>query len=308
LGHATLKETTMSNIIFRGFIVIGLVVVGLTQNAWGQLYFTENGGLGNDESIYKCALWGGTITLLHPGWGPSDPWGGNSSTHVGDITLDETEDMIYWVTTDLNGEDHIARALSDGSGTPEIVVSAGTRIGRITVNPAGNKIFWTEPDNGRIMRSSLTGGSITVLYETSFGGPLTIENPEAIAIDTVNNRVYWSDDAGIRKAPIAGGGTVTTINSTVGVTEIELDVADSKLYFTTTGGVYRTTLSGTSQTLLYSADLGSVAITAFGLNLNTARVYWCEDGDILRAPISGGGSITTIQTTAGDFGGLYVMP
>jgi hypothetical protein len=143
------------------------------------------------------------------------------------------------------------------------------------------------------------GGAPTVgKLLTSGGTPVPLgSSPGALnglAVDAAN--VYWGTASSMMKAPIAGGGTATTVVSGNG-SPVAVDA--NNLYYgfhglggsNTYGPVLQLPLAGGTPTTL-ATGLHMVD----GIAVDAANVYWTDNnGDVLRVPI-GGGAVTTLAT------------
>src|SRR5438552_3183139 len=76
-------------------------------------------------------------------------------------------------------------------------------------------------------------GSVLYCGSGGLGCMDDVGTPLGIAYDSTNAYVYWVDTAGkIKKAPSAGGGTITTVVSSAGDPKyLALDVSGNKLYW-----------------------------------------------------------------------------
>jgi hypothetical protein len=123
--------------------------------------------------------------------------------------------------------------------------------------------------------------------------------------------IYWIDfPATIRRAPLAGGGTIDNFyasppgawNTASG---LAIDPAAGRIYWTSWGDdgtmIRRAPLAGGGPVdVLY--DSGDGVSQPFGLAIDKAagRIYWSNGGDdtIRRAPLAGGGPVVTLYDSA----------
>ena len=172
-----------------------------------------------------------------------------------------------------------ARTLSSTFGGNHIAVRAGYVYGTL-----GNAGGATGPAVGKL--------------PTSGGTPVSLgSSPEALTGLTVDaTNVYWATESAVMKAPIAGGGTTTTLVSGNGS---PLTVDTNNVYYgfhglggsNTYGPVLELSLAGGMPTTLAT---GMHMID--GIAVDAANVYWADNsGSVLRVPI-GGGAVTTLAT------------
>lgn len=222
--------------------------------------------------------------------------------------------VVYWVEYAATGK--VKSANTDGTGTTEIIASAGSNptcidiyngkiywaletggvikradvagtnpqsftmtngnIYGIAIDETNNKIFWTDYTNNTLRKSDLDGTNEELVLST------TDNNPGAIAIG--GGKVYWVTLANdkIFRADLDGTNVETVVNSFgEDAYGIALDLDNNKLYIT---------CSETNTSIIKQADLsGTLPVTPTNL-YNNANVdipiavayiydtlYWCND-------------------------------
>jgi len=177
------------------------------------------------------------------------------------------EGKLYWAY-DL----YMKRSSLDGSDVE--VLLEPTRFGRITsmaFDDTTGKVYWLDlsPGHGgfRSLRRADQNGSNEEILATI---PYYSTN---MALDTTNGTIYVP-------APAANGGGIERFNldgtrrdsvaGGSGVTDVALDVAGGKVYWTTES-LYRANLDGTGQEALLATNWGSSSID---LDLANGKIYW----------------------------------
>ena len=101
---------------------------------------------------------------------------------------------MYW--TETSGR--IWRANLNGKSSQDIATGLGAISG---IAISGNRLYWTEvtdEDSGKIGASDLDGSNLRTLA-------MLQSTPANIAVDPVNNKLYWTDSGGnIRRANLNG--------------------------------------------------------------------------------------------------------
>ena len=110
------------------------------------------------------------------------------------ITLDTAGGKLYW--TETSGR--IWRANLNGKSSQAIATGLGPISG---IAISGNRLYWTEvtgEDSGKIGGSDLDGSNLRTLATLRSA-------PANIAVDPVDNKLYWTDSSGnIRRANLNG--------------------------------------------------------------------------------------------------------
>lgn len=113
---------------------------------------------------------------------------GTKGTFPQAVALDLIAGKIYWA----DQIDKIQRSNLDGSN-PETILSGKSYKG-IALDLIDEKIYWAEPILNRIERSNLDG---TVVESLVFN----LDNPQWVAVDPVNGKIYWTDSNNISSNP-----------------------------------------------------------------------------------------------------------
>ena len=238
--------------------------------------------------------------------------------------------LMYWINTDTDKIESVG---------PFDVVTQGVE--SLTVDTASGRLYWSERSSsgGIIKRANFDGTNVETLASLS-------SVPRGIAIDAVENKLYWTNsDLQIQTASLNGedlstviqledeiveetiencssGGsavllfliivdlsdrcsTETILVNLTTPTDIAVNIADGRLYWTELSGrIRRVSLNGTNAETLLS-DLGK----PYGITVADGKVYWAEEidaedigetGSIRRANLNG----TNIETLAEVYDGI----
>ena len=238
--------------------------------------------------------------------------------------------LMYWINTDTDKIESVG---------PFDVVTQGVE--SLTVDTASGRLYWSERSSsgGIIKRANFDGTNVETLASLS-------SVPRGIAIDAVENKLYWTNsDLQIQTASLNGedlstviqledeiveetiencssGGsavllfiiivdlsdrcsTETILVNLTTPTDIAVNTADGRLYWTELSGrIRRVSLNGTNAEILLS-DLGK----PYGITVADGKVYWAEEidaedigetGSIRRANLNG----TNIETLAKVYDGI----
>jgi DNA-binding beta-propeller fold protein YncE len=160
-------------------------------------------------------------------------------------------------------------------------------------------VFWSNYNDGAILRASLDGSGGSVLDTT--GGP--VGNSSGVAIDPAAGRIYWASRRGrvegIGYANLDGSGSAGVLN-TAGATldgpsGVAIDPAAGRIYWANAGGVYKISfakLDGSGS----GGDLSTTGATVdapqgVAIDKAAGRIYWSNDlgAEISFANLDGSG-------------------
>jgi len=123
------------------------------------------------------------------------------------IVVDVDAGHMYWTNMgSLKGNDgSIERADLDGRNVTTIIPAGGTFTPKqIQLDKVNGKLYWSDREGMRVMRSNLDGSHVETLVDTSDGDPRP--GPDArkwcvgIAVDLIGGKFYWTqkgpDNAG----------------------------------------------------------------------------------------------------------------
>jgi hypothetical protein len=102
-----------------------------------------------------------------------------------DLEIDDFHAKMYWAD---NTRKKVYRANFDGSMQEVVTKDSISNISGIALLPSEDLIFYAEIDSGRIWSSSLTGENPKIFVQSLEGTPVRL------LIDTIQRKLYWSDD------------------------------------------------------------------------------------------------------------------
>lgn len=146
------------------------------------------------------------------------------------------------------------------------------------------KLFWTNYVNCVLQRSDLDGSNVeTIVDDFTY-----VQNPFAVAVDTVNYKVYWSASTpfAVNRSNLDGTGIERVVSSGLSsiVRGIAVDASSDALFFSTQSGIYRVPLSSTGLdatgykltiTSIYAINTPAIA----GIDVTATRFFWTDLGD-----------------------------
>ncbi len=270
----------------------------------GKIYWTE-GYLwaGFSAKVWRANLDGTEIETLVTGL--HGPHG---------ISLDLVHGKMYWADNETNGGGLGAmRANLDGTNVETLRYGAANGI---VVHAESGHVYWTNT-GGVINRLSLNDDSISTVLTNE------VYDPQGIAVDQLEGRVYWSDriqqtgSEGLRRA-FTDGTAVEQINAPMAwyeFREVSIDPLRSKIYRADTEGMRRSNLDGSDFQTVFDPT-GYVAFPPPGLAVDAARgkayvslryMYPLPShNEIYRTDLDGTGFEVVLSSTDTYFGNLVL--
>jgi sugar lactone lactonase YvrE len=194
------------------------------------------------------------------------------------LALDTTNEWIYW--TEL-GSQRILR--SSYNGVVQEVVVANSVIARSVVLDVPNgKMYWGDQSPGSktptIRRANLDGSDSEVLVDNFVFGAV----PTTLALDLVNEHLYWSDFGlgRISRSDLDGSNVQSVFDNLGDPVGIALDVSNDMIYWaedgdpTTSPAIQRGGLDGTGIETLVSAGLERPL--GIALDLVNEEMFWTD--------------------------------
>jgi hypothetical protein len=196
----------------RAPFLIGLIIFLILSPtlAWGaatQMYWLD----WDRETLERANVDGSNREVLISG-GLSKPR---------NVCLDIQAGKMYFCTAGK-----IERANLDGSGR-ELLISLGSAQ-HMALDLIGGKMYWVSP--GAVRRAELDGADV----ETLISGLPDLDLPGSIAIDSINNKMYWTDwgISTIKRADLDGSQIETLIDAGKNAPwDIELDIGGERIYW-----------------------------------------------------------------------------
>ena len=245
-------------------IIFSFVLLFITLDAFsqGKVYYSNN------SAIISADLDGSNPQVV------SDP--GNSPK----IFVDASGGHIYYT-----GSGNLRRVNVDGSGDITTGISGGAT--DYAFDFAEGKVYYIE-EFTTLRRANLDGSGVEDLQTTSGA-------PGGVALDIVNQRVFWTSGLSIYRMNFNGTG-FTALNTTTGFVygDIELDFVNNNLCVIKNDQVFKANFDGGGLTAFIN-NLGGDPFQDLSLDLKNVKLYASTANDnIFQYNLSGG--------LLGDFG------
>jgi len=182
------------------------------------------------------------------------------------IAVDMEQGHIYWTGMGVpaNDDGFIRRSDLDGTNIVTVVEPGGTYTPKqLRIDHENGKLYWSDREGMRVMRSNLDGSAIETLVTTGTGATDRQDNSNwcvGIALDLAGGYVYWS-----QKGPDNGMvGSLRRASLTMPAGEDSTNRTDIEVLFA-----------------------GLPEPIDVDLDLERGHIYWTDRGDdtINRAPI-----------------------
>ncbi len=169
------------------------------------------------------------------------------------------------------------------------------------------KVYWTDLLNDKIERSNLDGSERETVLSN-------LEHPHGIAIDPIENKVYWSEagsdalpDDTINRANLNGSDAEIILSGLDEPWDLAIDSCSRKLYWVRNkfdGKVYRCNLDGTEAEVAISLEPVE-PINGICLDLTNGKIYWSNfSNDLIRRANLDGTGIETFATNVENAMGI----
>jgi Low-density lipoprotein receptor repeat class B len=312
--------------------------------ATGRLYFLDTRG----HQVMSANPDGSDVRVLAQAGGSPDG-----------IAVDQASGHLYWtnmITFRPNAEDSggdggwaarfgpgsLERADLDGRNVTTVVPSGGTltyRPKQMTIDVRDAKLYWSDREGMRVMRSNLDGSDVETLVETAQIIEGQRGDPKdycvGIALDLMRNEIYWTqrgdraNDGSIRRAslnipkgenPAHRTDIQVLFDGLPEPVDLALDLKTRTMYWTSDGGtgpgadtVSRAPMDPpagydsahrTDQQILVSGLRAGIGIS---LDLNHGRMFFTDlGGSVYSANLDGSGEKTLLSEMGGLTGIAYV--
>ena len=175
-------------LVLAAFATILFTAGGASAPSHGRLFFLTLGGRGVQGSLRSVNDDGSDLKILVPGQ-TAGPDG---------IVVDAAAKKIYWTNMGKPSvnDGTILRADIDGSNVTTIVPLASTWTPKqLKLDAQHGKLYWSDREGMRIMRSNLDGSDIETLVETAEGDAAREDARNwcvGMALDVPGGKMYWS--------------------------------------------------------------------------------------------------------------------
>jgi len=165
------------------------------------------------------------------------------------LSLDLVNTEVYWTSFIANTISKADYSLALPTA-PTTILSSRDTPGDVVLDVAGGKMYWSEVGSTRtIFRSNLDGSSVEAIVAAA--------NPNFLAIDTLANKIYWTNFSAqtVMRANLDGSSPETVYSVGLSVEGIAVDPHNQYIY-------YAESSNGTINRTGYNPTPGS-AITLF---------------------------------------------
>lgn len=209
---------------------------------------------------------------------------GSGRATVADITSTPTDIVLFdgrFFWFDRAYGDYLYHSALDGSNQQVLASKSVYRPTRFVADTVQNWLYWInspssfQSDNSAaIQRARFDGTGVQNVVPAA-----KLDGPYDLAIDMVNQKLYWTDtgDGVIRRANADGTNVETIVSGLSAPVDLELDLVNNRLFWTdwSAKNIVRTDLSGAQKTVLvqnlnqpwglaYDAAVDSLFFTNFG--------------------------------------------
>jgi DNA-binding beta-propeller fold protein YncE len=115
------------------------------------------------------------------------------------LALDTLHGRMYWTTSVTASSGQILSAALDGTDQQTVQTYAASKPGNLAIDPAGGKLYWTDPLAGYVRRSNLDGSSVQNLFDARLLG-----RPKGVAVNPAANEMYFALDIEQDESPLMG--------------------------------------------------------------------------------------------------------
>lgn len=215
-----------------------------------------------------------------------------------DLALDAANGRVCWThnnaTADSETHGIQCAALDASSGVEEVISGLSSPFGLAITADA---FYWTDMLDGAIRRADLDGSNVSDVLTD-------LDDPGALAVDPVNERIFWSgfSTITINRANLDGSGVVTLLPGSPAA-DLAVDPAAGNVYWTgwIAGDVRRAGVNGGNFATL---DRGEIIDGAMAVDPVGEKMYWtlAFRGAVQRANLDGSDveDVATGQFGLGD--------
>jgi len=247
--------------------------------------------------------------------------------YLKDFKIDPENDKLYWAEYY-----HICRMNLDGTGHDTLDSHSSKRNYSLTLSLGTNSVYWTQDDH--INKCSLQGTENQILAYTTlynWGWDLAIDyvedhiywagnggaigrsgfdgtdsmriivdvNPQNIAIDNVERKIYYSWNGILYRSDMDGSDNVELITGK-SIFGIALDMTEKKIYWAYGDGIRRANYDGSSVEYIISSEIGYPYPVK--IDSHNRKLYWTSGGDSnsIRSANLDGANIVDIVSRSSD--------
>lgn len=205
------------------------------------------------------------------------------------LAIDTTRGILFFSNVSSNFNQVIEKISLDGSGREEILSDSDLQVSDISPEgialDEGNMKLYIADDlnDGRILAVNYEGSGAQVILAGEADG--VTAGISDVAVDTVNNKLYWAKRNAIMRSNMDGTGVemVTAIDpisgqedNPVGASVIQVDPAGGKLYWADPfkDQITIADLNGSNKQLLIDTNGSPEGLQ---LDLSNQTIFWLDD-------------------------------
>jgi len=248
------------------------------------LRYTNLDGSGTTDINISCA------SGVNPHW--QAPWNG-----VNKIVVDEINGKIYW---ENSFEPGVGRSNLDGTDC-ELVANGGYYgKGQIALDETGTYLYSVQ--NNTIRRITVADGTVTNLTFSGQGislsnlGDMVVSNGKLyVAISNVGSAGHIME-ATLDTSSSTQTARLLVTSQPTGMSGLDIDAVNSKIYWATGSAVKRANLDGTSIATVYTGSVGFVQV----LSAESKILMGAVGNSNMFVTDLNGGNVTTLNAKAGS--------
>ncbi|MDB6112370.1 MAG: Low-density lipoprotein receptor, partial [Pedosphaera sp.] len=208
---------SVTNVVNVGINISGLALDTANQ----KIYFTTSSSFSVNDQVMRVNYNGtGLVTLFS----------GGAISNANGIAIDVSAGKLF--VADATG---VLAGNLNGTGTLTNLYSAGFNVSAVAADTVNQKVYFTYStpfSTARVLRVNYNGSGALTLFTSS----ATLSNPNGLALDVSNGRMYIADGNGgncVRVANLDGTGTPTTLYA-AGINVSGVTAVQNLLYITGT--------------------------------------------------------------------------
>lgn len=255
---------------------------GLAIDTTNQVLFYSSGIFGFTPAVNKISLDGtGEVTIISSGSLDRD-FGVNDATPMG-IAVDVDSQHVYVADILTSQGDNAGRILRvDYDGENGVVIIEGAPDGitdgikDLAIDTRNGRLYWGT--YGAVKSSDLNGSDTTTVVTIPFYTVTDQEvRPNAVEIDTANNKIYWTDQLReeINRADLDGSNQETVVETLNRPASLYIDHSNAKLYWIeggfSSGDLWRSDLDGGNAEELYAVTRPDEGLVVQNVSLATGN-------------------------------------
>jgi hypothetical protein len=267
----------MNTSILRATCLVGALALFFPPTVFGQqVYWSQTSSQGLIGRVNADGTGSISVTSAQATFGmealPSHPYV---------YWLDATSRTIRRANRDLSGDVPWVTGLPPNTSL------------NVAIDPAADLLVWTETSTNRLGRARLSDGA----HLGTFASPAEVT--EDVALDTVNQRIYWTTMfAGEVYSARYDGTDVNLLFTNTGlnraISGIDLDLASGRMYvgIRDQSRIVRANLDGSDAQTVLTLPFDE---RPFGMDFFDGRLYWADwDQGRLRSARDDGTDLRTI--------------